>query len=400
MIQVISYSDKDYRYNSDSRIELNSFKSARSLDEYEINVIDLNFPQIWEYHGSNNISIDAMNDFVSLEGMINRAEIGKTLILLPQNATYKCDFYNKQFRETVELKDMLTELACPLLAMLFQPFEYIRLEYERTRTEVAGKLFDAAFFFPYDEGILKSKGSKKTTAINFDNVFLSTLFIDSAENLFAVLEALSLVNKQPEIPKWLDDTMMFDDAVQHASIAEFVRIIDEMKQKIRESESVIVNNRHLKSALIASGEQLVQVVFEILEELFGCDLSDFVDDKKEDFLFEYDDVVYIGEIKGVNHNVKSENVSQLDVHYQGYIEEHPEDKKKVKALLIMNSQKNKPLSGREPVKDTQIKLAERNGSLIIDTFQLLKLLEKYREGFITRDEINNTLSKQTGLFVL
>ena len=103
--------------------------------------------------------------------------------------------------------------------------------------------------------------------------------------------------------------------------------------------------------------------------------------KKEDFLFEIDDNVFIGEIKGVRHNVKNENISQLDVHFQGYLDEHEEkDPNSVKALLIMNHQNNKAPEEREPVKDTQINLAKRNGSLIIETAVLLKLLEECRSG--------------------
>lgn len=88
----------------------------------------------------------------------------------------------------------------------------------------------------------------------------------------------------------------------------------------------------------------------------------------------------------------------MDVHYQGYLDEHEDrDPNSVKALLIMNHQKNKPLAEREPVKDTQIKLAERNGSLIVETCVLLGKLEKYRNGEMTRDEILKELVERTGI---
>ena len=67
----------------------------------------------------------------------------------------------------------------------------------------------------------------------------------------------------------------------------------------------------MKSVLYTNGDELVQVVFEILEELLGCDLSQFVDLKKEDFLFTIEDTTFIGEIKGVNSNVKNPNITQL-----------------------------------------------------------------------------------------
>lgn len=80
------------------------------------------------------------------------------------------------------------------------------------------------------------------------------------------------------------------------------------------------------------------------------------------------------EIKGINSSVKSENISQLDVHYQGYIDENTEvDSDKVRAILIINHQRNKPIESREPVHTRQIELAKRNRSLIVETITLLKL---------------------------
>lgn len=153
----------------------------------------------------------------------------------------------------------------------------------------------------------------------------------------------------------------------------------------------------MKSILYTNGDELVDVVFDILEEMIGCDLSEFVDEKKEDFLFTVNNYVFIGEIKGVNHNVKNENISQLELHYQGYIDEHEGvNVNTIKALLIINHQRKKDLKEREKIKDTQVKLAERNGSLIIETYTLLRLLEKYRKKLITRDTIIEMLMNNTG----
>lgn len=112
---------------------------------------------------------------------------------------------------------------------------------------------------------------------------------------------------------------------------------------------------------------------------------------------EIGDDVFIGEIKGVNHNVKSENISQLDVHYQGYLENHNEEMENVHALLIMNHQKNKPIVDREPVHERQINLAKRNGSLIIETYILLKLFEKFKRNEMSQEECICILKQNTGI---
>ena len=140
------------------------------------------------------------------------------------------------------------------------------------------------------------------------------------------------------------------------------------------------------------------MVLEILEEMLGCDFSDFKDVKREDFLTAVDEYTFIGEIKGVNHNVKSENVAQLERHYQSFLDDNPDaDETKICALLIMDHQKNKPIQEREPVHEKQVALARKYGSLIIDTYTLLKLFEKYLSGEKSRAECIDILQNNTGL---
>lgn len=400
MIQVITYSGKDNKYYSDGTIDLHSLKNARSLEEYEVNVIDLSAESLWTNARRDHNTINAANDFMSLRKMISRAKNTKILIVLPQNVNYRYNYNGHGYTFECELKDMLPKLSCALLSELYLPFENVDIEYEITRTNLEGKDFDAAFFFPDEDGILKSSRSNQATAIKLNQIWVTSLKIDSLNELFIILRALSIISSSVSIPEWLENYQMFDDNKCYTTIAESTDVIAKEKEKIRVAKEKLEQNAYFKSILISSGDELVHVVFDILEELFGCDLSAFIDEKKEDFIFEHEGIVYIGEIKGVNHNVKSENVSQLDVHYQGYLEDHPEKKDKVKPLLIMNCQKNKDIRERESIQETQIKLAERNGSLIIDSFGLLKILEQYRNGILSRDQINSIFSSQKGVLKL
>ena len=131
--------------------------------------------------------------------------------------------------------------------------------------------------------------------------------------------------------------------------------------------------------------------------MLGCDLSDFYDKKREDFKFEIGGKTFIGEIKGITPNVKKANISQLDVHVQEFLDENKDIKGDVVALLIINHQRNKSLEDREPVMEDQIKLAERNGSLIVETITLLKLFEQYLNKVKTREECITILEKNKGL---
>ena len=176
--------------------------------------------------------------------------------------------------------------------------------------------------------------------------------------------------------------------------------IETANENISNAKKVINQNKRYKSVLYTSGDELVEVIFEILEKMLGCDLSEFTDKKKEDFKFMINDKVFIGEIKGVTPNVKKANVSQLDVHVQEHLDDNDEESKNIIALLIINHQRNKPISAREGVNDEVIKLAERNGSLIVETITLLKLFEQYLLGKKSRDECIDTLANTTGLLEL
>ena len=149
--------------------------------------------------------------------------------------------------------------------------------------------------------------------------------------------------------------------------------------------------------LYTSGDELVEVIFEILEKMLGCNLSGFIDKKKEDFNFKIKDKVFIGEIKGVTPNVKKLNVSQLDVHVQEYLDDNEEENQNIVALLIINHQRNKPITEREKVNEEVIKLAKRNGSLIVETMTILRLFEQYLSKEKTREECIDILVNHTGL---
>ena len=157
-------------------------------------------------------------------------------------------------------------------------------------------------------------------------------------------------------------------------------------------------NEYYKSILFSTGDCLVSVVFEILEKILVCDLSTFKDVKKEDFLIRKDEITFIG----INTNVKNENVSQLEVHYQRYIDQLLNDGKTetVKALLIINPLRTKPISERKHVHGDQVQLAEHYGSLIITTDQLLMTFEKFLFGELKSEQIIERFKNETGLFSL
>lgn len=403
MIQVATYSGEEVKYNLEE-IEQYSLHDIRSLDEYEINVIDLGDPLLWQYEGTGCRSINDISDFVSISSMICGSTLSKIIIFLPQNLDYlyHWDGVRERYRYKNNLKDMLDHLTLDILPKLYPKFADLVLSYENTTSYIGNKSYEAAFCFRnIDHAIIKSQRSNKSTVIKMGEIILSTLKINDGNDLLALLNEIGLLGSKEDVPAWMNEIKMFDDMIQETKIVDCEGKIEELQQEISISKNSLNSNMRLKSALYTNGDELVGVVFEILEEMLGCDLSHFIDEKKEDFLFEINNTIFIGEIKGVNHNVKSQNVTQLDVHYQSYLDEHEDvNEDSVKALLIINHQKNKPIPEREPIKDMQVNLAERNGSLIIETYTLLKLLEKYRTGALTREQILIMLKETKGMLFI
>lgn len=399
MIQILTYSGKENEFKGKD-IVLNSIHDAKSLDEFNTNIISLADKEIWRYYGQEkrtNIAVDMK----SVKTMFDYSEKRNIIIiLLPQNLIYKFDYdsYYNKYQRQCELKNMIEDMK-EILSNLHDVLYRIQIVYENTVTKINDKNIEASFHFGYiEDSLLVSDKSNKPTACRYGNVILTTLNLNTYEQIIDFLKEINLLRQEQTTPEWMEEIKMFDDTQQLMIIERNNQVIEEANENISRAMEKINKNSEYKSILYTNGEELVNVVFGILESMLGCDLSQFEDKKKEDFLFEKNGLVFIGEIKGVNHNVKSENISQLDVHYQGYLEENEErDQENVKAILVMNHQKNKALDMREPVHEKQINLAKRNGSLIVETITLLKLFERYMAGNITQEKCLELLKTNIGL---
>ena len=102
--------------------------------------------------------------------------------------------------------------------------------------------------------------------------------------------------------------------------------------EIDKANTLLDKNLYYKSVLYETGDNLVKVVTEMLGKLYNYDMSKFVDKKDEDFRIVLDDKVFLGEIKGINTNVKKKNVSQVLQHCSAFEDDNQNGI--VKGLLI------------------------------------------------------------------
>lgn len=402
-IQIITYNPKNFSC-LDQGIDINNFNNLKSLDNYEINVFDLNNDYIWidrsKNEGVPTGNLVLSNDLISIEKMIFNRRETKILVCLPQNLNYTYQYYDRKY--LCELKNMINIMESILEQIT--NVDINDLYYENTYTEINGMNIQGAFVFPdYEDSITKSKDSQKNTTINKYDIIFTALNLFEEKNtdvLIEFLKYIEVIDKPIEYPKWLQEYKFNDDQQLQDTIENAEAEIKKLNQKISESKNKLDENMKYKSILVTNSDELTKVIYEILEYIFEINLSTFVDEKKEDFLFDKEDICYIGEIKGVTSNIKSEHISQLDVHYYALQDRLEEDgiQKKIKKILIMNYERNREISNRNEVHKTQIELASRNNTLIIDTLNLLQLYEKLLKGNISKQEAIDYINSKIGLF--
>lgn len=404
MYQLINY-DGESSINS-KNFKISSFENPQSLDEFEINIIDLSSGEIWQCSTEERTyTVDSITDIINLKRMIINSKKTKVVVILPQNVKFEyLDYSIDGYSGYEQLKNILDELVRNIISELLD-FQVCNIMFENTKTDINGKEIEAAFYFNSNYDVItKSKKSSKSTSIMYRNIFstdvlLTTLNLKTYEDMIALFKIAKFIEDTSKVPQWISDIEMFDDVQQKEVIEVNTIAIEECEKKIENARKNMKKNNEYKSVLHTNGEGLVKVVFEMLEQLIECDLSGFKDENKEDFSIKKDDITFIGEIKGVTSNVKSEHVSQLDVHLQNYKDMLTEKnmQENVKSLLIINHQRSHDLKDRQPVHENQIKLAERNGSLIIETYTLLKLFEMLKRCEINSDECIDLFKDGIGL---
>lgn len=412
MIQIITYDTSKYNEYSEQKYKISTLGEIQALDDFDICIIDLSNKNIWRYDGSNPTNINEYRDLLTIKEAIISSSISGIVIVLPQNEDfdYDRDYRNSRWvlSKSIQLKDNKINFMKIINDNLLN-LGKVKLSFEKTKTFITDKSIEADFNFNnYQEdkfeALTFSNISNKVTTIKKDKIIITTLkVLDNNDDLKRFIDNYCKEKpKKEEIPDWINDIRFYNDEELEKSKNDNLEKIEKLEEKNLKLEEQINKNLEYKSILYSSGDELVKVVLEILDEILEYDSSDFVDEKREDFLIKKEDITFIGEIKGVSSAVANKNVSQLDVHVQSYLDKLQEEGKEenVKGLLIVNHQRNKPLEERQEVHEHQRNLATRNGSLIIETRTLLKIFEEYKQGKLTKEKCKKLFIDNEGLLMI
>ena len=389
-------------------LECHTIAEPRSFDDYNINIIDLQSEYLWRNGASDVNRIDEIGDFLSLGTILYSTKSSKTIVIFPQNIVMKYGYstYKKDYLHRRTLKDMLTTLMTIIMPyLLTKTIDKQVLSFEKCRNKLNGNEYNSDFHFRnVDKGMIKttSECSEKTTTIQFaDRIFITTInFLPNG--IYDFLKEIKLIDTKEVYPAWLQKYSFFDDDDQKKKINDNMAIIDERNKENGIIQEKINENLNYKSILIETGENLANVIFVMLEKMLDYDLSNFVDIKKEDFSIQMKSgITFIGEIKGVNSNVREANVSQVNLSASRYKDKLDDDgvSETVYPLLIINTFRSKDIEERkkDKVNDEVVECADKYKILIITTETFLKLFEKFLKEEITTDEIISVFTDNTGL---
>lgn len=413
-IQILGIRDR--KINIDGYdITYSDFAKPKTLDSFDINIIDLQDEFVWVNKGNTLQNINIDKDLQSIKVLLQESNKAYNIVTLPQNYTFRYNMSLDNYTQKRSLKDMITSFLYIynnyLLPTAFNKVFNIKksfgLIYENSFTKCSENDYNSAFSIKINdikdfEILTKANDSNKPTTILYcEGIIVTALELFSKnKGLKDFLMEIGLDKQKTEEPSWVKGLNYFDDQQQNSLIQNNNKKIEELQQQNMQANEKLAQNSYYKSILYESGVNLVKVVFDILSKMLDYDLSNFEDKKEEDILIKLDDLTIVGEIKGIKGNVTSENVSQT-IRHKSIREDNNEKEglvENVKGILIVNAFRFKSLQEREKVQAKQINEAQKNDVLIILSQDLLKLFEDYLNKKVTKDKIVDAFKNQVGLF--
>lgn len=406
MIQIVTNNTSKYDEYPKSKYKVNELDSFEVFDTFDLVYIDLTDEDLWYNKGYNIDKINRTDDLRSIKEEIINTNKSKLLINLPLNETYlyHYDNYSFEYKKSERLKDIIPQIKTVLAASLGGFFTSFNLDYGKNKSIVNNCEYGADFNFSSiseNDVITKGKSNNRATTIQVsDNIYITSLNVNGSYELFDnFVNTIFFKTTKENVPEWLEEIKILDDNDLAKEKEQNVNEIKNLESRNLCIDDKIENNNRIKSILYTTGDELVEVVLDMIGDIVGINLKEFEDVKEEDFRFTKDEVTFIGEIKGVSQNIKRDNISQTDLHVQEYLDRLDDnDSQKVKGILIINHQRTKKVSEREKPNNKIVNLAIRNECLIIETTTLLNLYEKYKKGELSSNDIINILKNEVGLY--
>lgn len=379
-------------------LEQNSILQPIVLDDFDINIIDLSDPKIWISGDSKEI--ECLKDLKNIFKLIEERKKSEIIIMCPQNIKYYYDEIGiyRNGKKNIELKSLIPFIG-KIVTNGMKEGEIFT--FGKTNTIIDQENISSDFYFKDNlnvEVLTESEKSKKKTTVKFNNIIFTTLKLETENEIEKFIKFIFQNTDEERIPEWVQEYNFNNDLELKKNRKKIEEELSKKESEKRENIDLINKNNKYKSILFLTGERLVEIIKEMMEEMLKIDLSDFEDKKKEDLRVEFEDIAFIIEIKGINSSVKNSNISQLDNHVELYNEE--EKGIKGKGILIINPERTKSIEERNPIHSSQIKKIEKDENLMITTEVFLKLFELFEQKKIKKEKIKSILQTEIGMLTI
>lgn len=399
MIQILTNSTN---MGTSKEIEVSRFSEPKAFDDFDINIIDLSFSELWrnQSYRLENTNLVLLNDLKVYNSIISNSKKSVIIVVFPQNINYQYNLDVKnRYTEKTEIKNILEKVKKLIRENIYDKnFELI---FEITKTLINKKCLKADFYFSENDlngdVVIKSTSDKVTTIMPKNNLYFTTLnILENEENLYEFLNKLKIKTKnETQLPDWIDEVNILNDEETKNEIKVIESTINENLIRKEEKKKILEKNLQIKSILYETDKNLQNQVSNMLCEIFNYSDSDFVDEMEEDFRIKLEDITFLIETKGLTKNLAGTDVSKLFNHVEVYLETADESEN-VKGLLIVATERLKKIEERNPIPDRQILIAKRNGLLIISTEVFLKIYEDFINKKISQEEIKKSFIEKSG----
>ena len=197
MIQIITGNARDknihMKFEENTEYTVSEFKNPKVFDDFELNVLDLSFEELWTSEKSNIDDIDMIKDLKHYHIMLKNNKDTKILVVLPQNITLKYYWvWSGKYIKSEDLKNLTDFISKIVYENVYN--YWFRLNFGENSINLNKLKITADFYFDEKEiekeqKILESDKSNKLTTIKVDeNIYFTTLdLMKSKEILEAFL---------------------------------------------------------------------------------------------------------------------------------------------------------------------------------------------------------------------
>jgi len=221
--------------------------------------------------------------------------------------------------------------------------------------------------------------------------------LDQRSAVSLVLEDLLGRPQITPVPDWVDAIQIPTSASIQVKIDTLLSQIETMQAEC--AELVVERDKldRYKKLLYSSGFEFEDIVAECLEKLGGVVSEARYSD--EEFVLEYEGVVYVVECKGVAKSISLTHLRQLDGYVLAYEEK---EERPGKGLLFGNAWRDLPPVQRDtndrPVFPTNVKTrAEERNIALISSVQFFEAFSAFLDGSVTGHQVLALITSARGI---